>query len=166
METAYFALGCFWGAEKLFWQTPGVVGTRVGYAGGQTKNPTYQAVCSGTTGHAETVEVTFDPKQINYHDLLRIFFENHDPTQGNRQGNDIGSQYRSVIFTTDATQAEIAKRVRDAYQPQLSTAGYGEITTSIEEAGQFWPAEEYHQRYLEKNPNGYCPIHATGVVCG
>ena len=164
-ENAYFALGCFWGAEKLFWQTPGVIATRVGYAGGDKPNPNYQEVCTGRTGHAETVEITYDPARISYLDLLKIFFENHDPTQGNRQGNDIGSQYRSVIFTTGDQQASAAQRLLDTYQPALSAAGYGSITTTVEPLQQFWPAEAYHQRYLEKNPGGYCPIHATGVVC-
>jgi peptide-methionine (S)-S-oxide reductase len=168
METAYFALGCFWGAEKLFWQTPGVTATEVGYMGGRRENPSYEQVCSGGTGHAETVKVLFDPDEVSYAELLRVFFENHDPTQGNRQGNDIGTQYRSVIFATNPEQNAQATTALGDFQKQLSNAGYGEITTTIEEAraNPFYRAEEYHQKYLVKNPNGYCPIHATGVRCG
>ncbi len=165
-ETAYVAMGCFWGAEKLFWQTRGVVDTAVGYMGGHADAPTYQQVCSGRTGHAEVVRVTFDPAVISYADIMRIFVENHDPTQGNRQGNDIGSQYRSMVLTTSDAQRETANAVLADFQPRLSSAGYGRITTEVVDAGTFHPAEEYHQRYLEKNPGGYCPIHATGVTCG
>jgi peptide-methionine (S)-S-oxide reductase len=167
-QTAYFALGCFWGAEKLFWQTPGVVQTAVGYMGGTAQNPSYQQVCSGTTGHAETVKVIFDPGKISYPQLLKIFLENHDPTQGNRQGNDVGEQYRSVIFATSAEQKRQAEQAIAEFQPQLAAAGYGKITTEVESADKhpFYLAEEYHRRYLEKNPGGYCPVHATGVRCG
>lgn len=165
-EVAYLALGCFWGAEKLYWNTEGVRLTGVGYMGGQTPNPTYEETCSGRTGHAETVRVVFDPDQVGYEQLLRIFFENHDPTQGNRQGNDIGTQYRSAIYTLDDAQHETALRVRDEYQRAFTEAGYGRITTEIEPAGEWYWAEDYHQQYLEANPNGYCPVHATGVTCG
>lgn len=165
-EVAYLALGCFWGAEKLFWNTDGVRMTGVGYMGGRRPEPTYEQVCTGFTGHAETVRVVFDPAQVSYEQLLRVFFENHDPTQGNRQGNDIGSQYRSALFTTPDEQRQVAERVRDEYQRALTEAGYGTITTSIEPAGDWWWAEDHHQQYLEANPNGYCPIHATGVTCG
>ncbi len=165
-EVAYFALGCFWGAEKLYWQTPGVLSTAVGYQGGFTPNPTYQEVCSGRTGHTETVRVAFDPRQVSFADLVRIFFENHDPTQGNRQGNDIGTQYRSAIFATSADQQQTAVEVRDGFQAALNAHGYGEITTQITaDNPPFYLAESYHQQYLDKNPNGYCPIHATGVTC-
>lgn len=164
-ELAYLALGCFWGAEKLFWQLPGVTNTAVGYAGGFTPNPTYEEVCSGRTGHTETVRVAFDPARVAYADLLGVFFENHDPTQGMRQGNDVGTQYRSAIFTTDDAQAAEAVRVRDRFQEALSAAGYGRITTVIEPLRTFAFAEAYHQQYLAKNPGGYCPIHATGVTC-
>lgn len=165
-ETAYLALGCFWGAEKLFWQLDGVLSTAAGYMGGTTRNPTYEEVCTGLTGHAETVRVVFDPSVVTYEQLLRVFFENHDPTQGDRQGNDVGSQYRSAIFTVDDEQAAVAARVRDAYAPRLAAAGYGPVTTTITPAGDFFPAEAHHQQYLEANPNGYCPAHATGVTCG
>lgn len=166
-ETAYFALGCFWGAEKLYWNTPGVLSTSVGYQGGFTPNPTYEEVCSGGTGHTETVKVVFDPSQVSHEQLVRLFFENHDPTQGFRQGNDIGTQYRSAIFCVDADQRAVAEGVRDAYQPALSEAGLGPITTEIvdADAAPFHYAEAYHQQYLDKNPGGYCPIHATGVKC-
>ena len=164
-QTAYLALGCFWGAEKLFWTTPGVRLTAVGYMGGRTPNPTYEQVCAHTTGHAEAVRVTFDPDVIDYAGVLRVFFENHDPTQGDRQGNDIGDQYRSAIFTVDAQQQATAIRVRDDYQRALSDAGYGPITTQITEATPWYYAEDYHQQYLAWNPNGYCPVHATGVAC-
>lgn len=163
MVDAYFAQGCFWGAEKLYWETPGVVETQVGYMGGTLENPTYEQVCTGATRHAETVKVSFDPAQISYADLVRIFLENHDPTQLDKQGNDIGTQYRSQIFTTDDEQAAIATDVIAAFQEKMTEAGYGMIRTLIEPAPAFWPAEDYHQRYLEKVPNGYCPIHATGV---
>jgi peptide-methionine (S)-S-oxide reductase len=162
-QTAIFGLGCFWGAEKDFWQLPGVVTTAVGYAGGSTPNPTYQEACSGRTGHAEVVLVAFDPKRISYEDLLRTFWENHDPTQGMRQGNDMGTSYRSIILTTSDEQQRIAEMSRDAYQAMLSAAGYGQITTEIAPAGAFYYAEDYHQQYLDKNPRGYCPNHATGV---
>ncbi len=162
-EVAYFALGCFWGAEKLFWNTPGVTSTAVGYAGGATPNPTYKEVCSGHTGHAETVMVAYDPSKVSYADLLKVFFENHDPTQGMRQGADVGTQYRSAIYATDDEQAATARRVAQEFQPSLTAAGYGPITTEVLPAGEFYPAENYHQQYLVKNPNGYCPVHATGV---
>jgi peptide-methionine (S)-S-oxide reductase len=166
-EVAEFALGCFWGAEKMFWQTPGVVTTAVGYEGGFTPNPTYEEVCSGRTGHAESVRVVFDPAKVTYTELLKVFWESHDPTQGMRQGNDIGSQYRSVIFYTSPAQKAAAEESRAAYQKKLSEAGYGEITTEIVPAGEFYFAEDYHQQYLSdaKNPHGYCPDHGTGVSC-
>ena len=162
-EIADFALGCFWGEEKLFWQQPGVIVTAVGYQGGTTPNPTYNEVSSGRTGHAETVRVVYDPKQITYEQLLKLFWEAHDPTQGFRQGNDMGTQYRSAIFTHSDAQAAAANASREMYQAELSKAGYGEITTEIRPAPEFYFAEDYHQQYLVKNPNGYCPIHATGV---
>ncbi len=164
-QVAYFAMGCFWGAEKLFWNTPGVTSTAAGYTGGMTPNPTYQEVCSGFTGHAETVMVAYDPATVSYRDLLTVFFENHDPTQGMRQGNDHGTQYRSAIYTVDQAQAEAASAAASAFQTNLSAAGYGQITTEIAPAGPFYFAEDYHQQYLVKNPNGYCPVHATGVTC-
>jgi peptide-methionine (S)-S-oxide reductase len=164
-EVAYFALGCFWGAEKVFWRTPGVTNTAVGYAGGFTPNPTYDEVCSARTGHTEIVKVSYDPAKISYADLLKVFFENHDPTQGMRQGNDVGTQYRSAIYATTPDQIEIAERVRDEFQTGLSRSGYGRITTEIKPAEQFFYAEDYHQQYLDKNPNGYCPVHSTGVTC-
>lgn len=164
-QTAYFALGCFWGAEKLFWRQPGVVSTAVGYQGGFTPNPTYQEVCSGRTGHAETVRVVFDPAKVSYADLVGVFFENHDPTQGDRQGNDIGTQYRSAIFTTSAEQEHTACQVRDQFQSALSASGFAAITTAIEPAPTWYYAEDYHQQYLDANPGGYCPVHATGVKC-
>jgi peptide-methionine (S)-S-oxide reductase len=162
-KTAIFALGCFWGAEKDFWETPGVISTAVGYAGGSTPNANYREVCTGRTGHAEAVLVAYDPKRISYEELLRIFWENHDPTQGNRQGNDVGTQYRSAIWATDDEQLAAATASRAMFQKQLSASGYGEITTEIGTAPQFYYAEDYHQQYLAKNPNGYCPNHATGV---
>ncbi|WP_082034542.1 peptide-methionine (S)-S-oxide reductase MsrA [Nigerium massiliense] len=162
-QVAYFALGCFWGAEKEYWERTGVTSTAVGYMGGFTPNPTYEEVCSGRTGHAETVRVCFDPERISYADLVRVFFEVHDPTQGMRQGNDIGTQYRSAIYTTDDEQAETVQRVRDEFQQAFSEAGYGEITTEVAPAGEFYFAECYHQQYLNKNPGGYCPNHSTGV---
>ncbi|GAA1370524.1 peptide-methionine (S)-S-oxide reductase MsrA [Luteococcus sanguinis] len=165
-EVAHLALGCFWGAEKLYWNTDGVRLTGVGYQGGTTPNPTYEEACSGRTGHAETVRVVFDPSAVSYEDLLRVFFENHDPTQGNRQGNDIGTQYRSAIFTMGDEQQAAAERVRDQYQRAFTEAGFGQITTQIVPAPDWYWAEDYHQQYLEANPNGYCPIHATGVTCG
>ncbi len=165
IETAVFGLGCFWGAEKIFWQTPGVYSTAVGYAGGHTPNPTYEEVCSGRTGQTEVVLVAYDPQRISYEELLRIFWENHDPTQGMRQGNDVGTQYRSAIYTTSDEQRRLAEASRDAYQAELAKAGYGAITTEIAPAGPFYYAEEYHQQYLHKVPNGYCPHHGTGVGC-
>jgi peptide-methionine (S)-S-oxide reductase len=166
-EIAEFALGCFWGAEKDFWQTPGVVSTSVGYEGGFTPNPTYEEVCSGRTGHAETVRVVYDPAKITYADLLKVFWESHNPTQGMRQGNDIGSQYRSAIFYHTPQQRAAAQESLAAYQKRLSEAGYGQITTEIVPAGEFYFAEDYHQQYLSsgKNPHGYCPDHGTGVSC-
>jgi peptide-methionine (S)-S-oxide reductase len=164
---AEFALGCFWGAERKFWQTPGVLSTAVGYAGGYTPNPTYEEVCSGLTGHAETVRVVYDPAQVSYEQLLRVFWEAHDPTQGMRQGNDIGTQYRSaVFFRTDAERAA-ALASREAYQKVLTDSGYGDITTEIAPARDFFFAEDYHQQYLSANktPNGYCGIGGTGVSC-
>jgi peptide-methionine (S)-S-oxide reductase len=164
-ELATFGMGCFWGAEKLFWQTPGVLSTSVGYAGGYTPNATYEEVCSGRTGHAEVVQVVFDPKQITYEDLLRLFWENHDPTQGMRQGGDRGTQYRSAIYTHTDAQRAAAEASLTMYQGELSRAGFGEITTEIAPAPDYWFAEDYHQQYLAKNPAGYCPDHATGVAC-
>jgi peptide-methionine (S)-S-oxide reductase len=162
-EIAEFALGCFWGEEKLYWQQPGVVVTAVGYEGGFTPNPTYEEVCTGRTGHAETVRVVFDPSRISYEQLLTLFWEAHDPTQGMRQGSDRGTQYRSVIFTHSDGQAAAAEASREMYQAELTKAGYGQITTEIVPASTFYFAEDYHQQYLEKVPNGYCPVHATGV---
>jgi len=164
-ELATFGMGCFWGAEKLFWQTPGVVSTSVGYAGGFTPNPTYDEVCSAKTGHAEVVQVVFDPTRISYEELLKLFWENHDPTEGMRQGNDVGTQYRSAIFTHTDAQRATATASRDMYQGELSKAGYGEITTEIADAPDYYFAEDYHQQYLAKVPNGYCPDHSTGVAC-
>jgi peptide-methionine (S)-S-oxide reductase len=165
MEQAMFALGCFWGAEKKFWQTSGVYTTAVGYAAGLTPNPTYREVCSGGTGHAEAVLVVFDPKKVSYADLVKTFWESHDPTQGMRQGNDIGTQYRSGIYYFDDAQREIAERSKEAYQQQLRRAGYGTITTEIVPAPEFYYAEDYHQQYLSKNPAGYCGLGGTGVSC-
>jgi peptide-methionine (S)-S-oxide reductase len=162
-RTAIFAMGCFWGAEKDFWQTPGVISTAVGYAGGQTPNPTYGEVCSGRTGHAEAVLVAYDPSKVSYEELLKVFWEHHDPTQGMRQGNDVGSQYRSAIYATDDEQLRTAVASRNMYQARLTDAGYGEITTEIAAAPTFYYAEDYHQQYLAKNVNGYCPNHSTGV---
>jgi peptide-methionine (S)-S-oxide reductase len=166
-EIAEFALGCFWGAEKTFWQTPGVVSTAVGYEGGFTSNPTYEEVCSGRTGHAESVRVVYDPSKVTYADLLKVFWESHDPTQGMRQGNDIGSQYRSAIFYHTPQQQATAEESLAAYQKRLTEAGYGQISTEIVPAGEFYFAEDYHQQYLSagKNPYGYCPDHGTGVSC-
>ena len=166
-QVAEFALGCFWGAEKMFWQTAGVVSTSVGYEGGFTPNPTYEEVCTGRTGHAETVRVVFDPAKVSYSELLRRFWEAHDPTQGMRQGNDIGSQYRSAIFYHGPEQRAQAEESLAAYQKRLTEAGYGEITTQVVPAGEFYFAEDYHQQYLSdaKNPYGYCPDHGTGVSC-
>jgi peptide-methionine (S)-S-oxide reductase len=165
LEQAVFAMGCFWGAEKLFWQTPGVYTTAVGYAGGFTPNPTYEEVCSGRTGHAEAVLVVFDPAKVSYEELLKLFWENHDPTQGMRQGNDMGTQYRSAIYTFSEAQRKSAEASRDAYQQELSAAGYGAITTEIADAPRFYYAEDYHQQYLHKVPNGYCGLAGTGVSC-
>jgi peptide-methionine (S)-S-oxide reductase len=162
---ALFGMGCFWGAEKKFRHTPGVVSTTVGYAGGTTVDPIYREVCSGTTGHAEVVLVEFDPSRVSYADVLKVFWESHDPTQGMRQGADIGTQYRSAIFTFDEEQAVLARASRDAYQRSLRAAGRGAITTEIASAPPFYAAEEYHQRYLEKNPDGYCGLGGTGVSC-
>jgi peptide-methionine (S)-S-oxide reductase len=165
LERAMFAMGCFWGVEKQFWGLPGVYTTAVGYAAGRTPNPTYREVCTGMTGHAEAVLVIFDPKVIRYEDLLKVFWENHDPTQGMRQGNDAGTQYRSGIYAFDASQQQAAERSRDAFQEKLTAAGYGPITTEILPAPEFYYAEEYHQQYLAKNPNGYCGLAGTGVTC-
>ena len=162
---ATFALGCFWGAEKRFWETPGVVVTAVGYAGGYTPNPTYEEVCSGRTGHAEAVRVVYDPKLVSYEHLLKVFWEDHDPTQGMRQGADVGTQYRSAIYVHDEEQRAAAEASRAAYQRELSKAGYGEITTEITDVPEFYFAEDYHQQYLAKNPGGYCGIGGTGVSC-
>jgi len=164
-QIAEFALGCFWGEEKAFWEQPGVWTTAVGYQGGFTPNPTYQESCTGRTGHAETVRVVFDPSATSYAQLLKVFWENHDPTQGMRQGNDVGNHYRSAIFVHDDEQRRLAEASRDAYQKRLSSAGYGQISTEIvgPPAPPFYFAEEYHQQYLDKNPYGYCPNHATGV---
>jgi peptide-methionine (S)-S-oxide reductase len=164
-QVAEFALGCFWGAERRFWETPGVITTAVGYEGGFTPNPTYEEVCSGRTGHAEAVRVVFDPAKVSYADLLKVFWESHNPTQGMRQGNDIGTQYRSAIFVKTPEQQEAAVESRDAYQKKLAEADYGEITTEIMPAAGFYFAEDYHQQYLHKNPYGYCPDHGTGVTC-
>ncbi len=166
LEQALFGMGCFWGAERLFWQRAGVSTTAVGYAGGHTEFPTYQDVCSGRTGHAEVVSVVFDPARVTYAELLTIFWENHDPTQGMRQGNDVGTQYRSAIFWYSDAQREAAVRSLAAYQAALAGKGYGPVTTEVREAPPFFYAEQYHQRYLEKNPNGYCGIGGTGVRCG
>jgi peptide-methionine (S)-S-oxide reductase len=165
LETAIFAMGCFWGVERIFWQIPGVWVTAAGYAAGITPNPTYEEVCSGGTGQTEVVLVVYDPRAVTYGDLLKTFWENHDPTQGMRQGNDIGTQYRSGIYPTNDAQAAEAERSREAYQEALSAKGYGRITTEIEPAGPFYFAEAYHQQYLAKNPNGYCGIGGTGVSC-
>jgi peptide-methionine (S)-S-oxide reductase len=162
-ESVVVGLGCFWGEEKTFWELPGVWSTSVGYAGGHTPNPTYEEVCSGRTGHAEVVRVIYDPTKVTFDDLLRVFWENHDPTQGMRQGNDVGSQYRSVIFTTTPEHQAKAEASRDVYQKAMTSKGYGEITTAILPLDDYWYAEDYHQQYLNKNPFGYCPIHATGV---
>jgi len=164
-ELALFAMGCFWGAERKLWETPGVISTQVGYAGGFTPNPTYREVCTGQTGHAEVVRVAFDPKRISYDDLLRVFWENHDPTQGMRQGNDVGTQYRSAIYTYGDAQQKGAEASRAAYQQVLADARYGSITTEIRPAPEFYFAEDYHQQYLAKNPGGYCGIGGTGVSC-
>lgn len=162
-KTAIFGLGCFWGPEREFWQLPGVVTTAVGYAGGHTPNPTYREACSGDTGHAEVVLVAYDPARITYEQLLKVFWEDHDPTQVMRQGNDVGTQYRSIILVADEEQRAAAEASMAMYQERLSAAGYGPITTEIVDADRFFYAEDYHQQYLDKNPGGYCPIHATGV---
>ena len=165
MQQIVLGLGCFWGAERLFWQLPGVHVTAVGYAGGSTPNPTYEETCTGRTGHAEVVRVIFDPAEIDLERLLQVFWEAHDPTQGDRQGNDIGPQYRSIILTQDETQRAVVERTRDAYQQALTRAGGGRITTEIAPLGDFYYAEEYHQQYLHKNPGGYCGLRGTGVSC-
>jgi peptide-methionine (S)-S-oxide reductase len=164
-RTAVFGLGCFWGAERKFWQTPGVIVTAVGYAGGSTPNPTYEEVCSGRTGHNEVVLVVYDPAKVSYEDLLKVFFESHDPTQGMRQGNDVGTQYRSAIYVTSDAQREAADASRERYAQALRSAGHGDITTEVAPAGPFYYAEDYHQQYLGKNPNGYCGLGGTGVSC-
>ena len=164
-ETAVVGMGCFWGAERVFWQAPGVHTTAVGYAGGFTPNPTYEEVCSGSTGHTEAVLVVFDPALTTYEEILRLFWENHNPTQGMRQGNDVGTQYRSAIYTGGDAQAAAATGTRDAYATVLRAGGHGEITTEIASGGPFYYAEEYHQQYLAKNPNGYCGLGGTGVSC-
>jgi len=165
LETAVIALGCFWGAERVFWQLPGVYTTAVGYTGGYTPNPTYEEVCTGRTGHTEAVLVVFDPAQITYAELLRTFWESHDPTQGMRQGNDVGTQYRSAILYANDDQRQIAEASKVAYGDQLRAAGYGEITTEIAPTSPFYYAEDYHQQYLHKNPYGYCGLGGTGVSC-
>jgi peptide-methionine (S)-S-oxide reductase len=164
-EQAVFGMGCFWGAERKFWQTPGVVTTAVGYAGGSTPNPTYREVCSGQTGHTEVVRVVFDPARVSYDELLRAFWEGHDPTQGMRQGNDVGTQYRSAIYVHGDAQRRAAEASREAYQEKLRAAGLGAITTEIRDAPPFYYAEDYHQQYLHKNPGGYCGLGGTGVSC-
>ena len=165
LEVAYFGMGCFWGAERIFWRLPGVYSTAAGYAGGFTANPTYEEACSGSTGHAEVVQVVYDPKKIAFEDLLKAFWENHDPTQGMRQGNDVGTQYRSAIYTFSDEQQGAAEASRDAYNKSLADSGYGPITTEIAPAGPFYYAEDYHQQYLAKNPFGYCGLGGTGVSC-
>jgi peptide-methionine (S)-S-oxide reductase len=164
-EVAVFGLGCFWGAEEIYWRMPGVWSTSVGYAGGSTPHPSYEEVCSGQTGHTEAVRVVFDPSKVSYADLVKAFYEFHDPTQGMRQGNDIGTQYRSAIYYASPEQEAAARSTRDAYQERLTAAGYGEITTEIVPLDRFYYAEDYHQQYLYKVPNGYCPVHSTGVSC-
>jgi peptide-methionine (S)-S-oxide reductase len=165
LEQAVFGMGCFWGAERKFWEAPGVYSTAVGYAGGHTPNATYKEVCSGMTGHTEVVLVVFDPKVTSYEALLKIFWENHDPTQGMRQGNDVGTQYRSAIYTSSPEQQRMAQASRAAFQDRLTAAGYGRVTTEIAAAPPFYYAEDYHQQYLAKNPNGYCGLGGTGVSC-
>jgi peptide-methionine (S)-S-oxide reductase len=165
LQRALFGMGCFWGAEKKFWSVPGVYSTAVGYAGGHTPNATYREVCTGMTGHNEVVLVVFDPKVVSYDDLLKVFWENHDPTQGMRQGNDVGTQYRSGIYYFDDVQRRAAERTRDAFQGRLKASGYGAITTEIVPAPDFYYAEDYHQQYLAKNPDGYCGLGGTGVTC-
>ncbi len=165
LETAIFGMGCFWGAERLFWELPGVFSTAVGYAGGHTPNPTYEETCTARTGHSEVVLVVFDPKRIGFGDLLTVFWENHKPNQGMRQGNDVGTQYRSVIYTTTKAQLDLALASRDTFQAALLKAGQGQITTEIKADQTFYYAEDYHQQFLAKNPNGYCGISGTGVTC-
>jgi len=165
LETAMFGLGCFWGAERKFWQAPGVYSTASGYAGGYTPNPTYEEVCSGLTGHNEVVLVVYDPQRVSYADLLKLFWESHDPTQGMRQGNDVGTQYRSAIYVASPEQRRLAEASRAAYEAQLRKAGYGPITTEIVDAPEFYYAEDYHQQYLAKTPGGYCGLGGTGVAC-
>ena len=165
LEVAVFGLGCFWGAERKFWQTDGVWSTAAGYAGGYTPNPTYEEVCSGRTGHTEVVQVVYDPALVSYRDLLKVFWESHDPTQGMRQGNDTGTQYRSAVYVHSDDQRRAAEETRDAFGARLRAAGYGAVTTEIEDAGPFWFAEDYHQQYLYKVPNGYCGLGGTGVSC-
>jgi peptide-methionine (S)-S-oxide reductase len=165
LEQAVFGLGCFWGAERKFWQTPGVYSTSVGYAGGSTPNPTYEEVCSGRTGHTEVVLVVYDPKQVSFETLLKVFWESHDPTQGMRQGNDVGTQYRSALYWYTDAQRKAAEASRDAFQKELSAAGYGDITTELRQAPEYFYAEDYHQQYLAKNPNGYCGLGGAGVSC-
>jgi len=164
-QVAIFGMGCFWGAERLFWKVPGVYSTSVGYAGGITPNPTYEETCSGMTGHTEAVQVVYDPAKVSYGQLLKVFWENHDPTQGMRQGNDIGTQYRSAIYATTDEQLAEAQASRDAFAPVVAKSGYGEITTEIAKAGEFYYAEDYHQQYLDKNPRGYCGIGPNGMSC-
>ena len=165
LEQAVVGMGCFWGAERVFWKAPGVYTTAVGYAGGYTPNPTYEEVCSGRTGHTEAVLVVFDPKVTSYDEILRLFWESHDPTQGMRQGNDVGSQYRSAVYWTSDEQRDAVEASRTMFQQELAKAGYGEISTEIAQAGPFYYAEAYHQQYLAKNPNGYCGLGGTGVAC-
>jgi peptide-methionine (S)-S-oxide reductase len=165
LEQLVVGMGCFWGAERIFWQAPGVYTTAVGYAGGITPNPTYEETCSGRTGHTEVVLVVFDPEQVAREEILKLFWEGHDPTQGMRQGNDVGTQYRSAVYATSPEQLETIERTRDAYAARLREAGHGDITTEVGEAGPFYYAEDYHQQYLAKNPNGYCGIGGTGVSC-
>lgn len=164
-EIAYVAMGCFWGAERKFYELPGAVSTAVGYQGGYTPNPSYEEVCTGSTGHAEVVKIVFDPLKVSYEDILRVFYENHDPTQGFRQGGDIGTQYRSAIYFLNPEQERSAREVTGAYEEKLRLVGFGSITTEITSAGPFYYAEEYHQQYLEANPNGYCGVGGTGVAC-
>jgi peptide-methionine (S)-S-oxide reductase len=165
LETAVFAMGCFWGVERIFWKIPGVYVTAAGYVNGVTPNPTYEEVCSGRTGHSDSVLVVYDPKVVTYSDLLKVFWENHDPTQGMRQGGDVGTQYRSGIYVAGEAQARTAEASKEAFQKALGEKGYGQITSEIAEAGPFYFAEDYHQQYLAKNPNGYCGIGGTGVTC-
>ena len=165
LEVAVFGMGCFWGAERLYWKLPGVYSTAVGYAGGITPNPTYEETCTGLTGHTEAVQVVYDPSVVSYEQLLKVFWENHDPTQGMRQGNDIGTQYRSAIYTTTADQLEAAEGSRSAFGPVVEKAGYGDITTEIRPLADFYYAEDYHQQYLERNKNGYCGIGPNGLTC-